>query len=142
VNVKDDIQPGSPEEAERFEELVEEALEGLPPEFEARLDNVDVVVRPRPSRRTLREMGIEPGGTLLGLYHGVPQTQRSIEYGNVMPDFIEIYREPILDEADAVCPENGDFEETVRQVVRKTVLHEIGHHFGLTDEDLERLDYA
>jgi len=130
------------EERERFEELVEEALEDLPPEFAERLDNVDVVVRARPSRRTLREMGLGGGRTLLGLYHGVPQTRRTSDYGNVLPDFIEIYREPILDEADAICPENGDFEATVRQVVRKTVLHEVGHHFGLSDDDLKRLDYA
>jgi predicted Zn-dependent protease with MMP-like domain len=129
------------EERRRFEELVEEALEDLPPEFAERLDNVDVVVRGRPSSKTLRGMGVPLGESLLGLYQGVPQTQRSVEYGNVLPDRIEVYREPILDEADALCPEDGDFEETVRQVIRKTVLHEIGHHFGLSDEDLRRLDY-
>jgi predicted Zn-dependent protease with MMP-like domain len=129
------------EERQRFEELVEEALEDLPPEFAERLDNVDVVVRGRPSSKTLRDMGVPLGESLLGLYQGVPQTQRSVEYGNVLPDRIEVYREPILDEADALCPEDGDFEATVRQVVRKTVLHEIGHHFGLSDEDLRRLDY-
>ncbi|MBM4016828.1 MAG: metallopeptidase family protein [Planctomycetes bacterium] len=106
------------------------------------MENVDVVTEARPSRRTLREVGIEPGGTLLGLYQGVPQTERTTSYGAVLPDRIVIYREPVLDEADASCPEGGDFEETVRQVVRQTVLHEIGHHFGLSDEDLERLDYG
>ena len=130
------------EERERFEELVEEALEDLPREWAERMENVDVVVRSRPTRRTLREMGLEGRGTLLGLYHGIPQTRRSSEYGNVLPDFIEIYREPILDESDAICPENGDFEATVRQVVRKTVLHEIGHHFGLSEADLRRLDFG
>jgi predicted Zn-dependent protease with MMP-like domain len=129
------------EERQRFEELVEEALEDLPPEFAERLDNVDVVVRGRPSSKTLCDMGVPLGESLLGLYQGVPQTQRSVEYGNVLPDRIEVYREPILDEADALCPQDGDFEETVRQVIRKTVLHEIGHHFGLSDEDLRRLDY-
>ena len=130
------------EERRRFEELVEEALENLPEQFAARLENVDVVVEGQPSRRTLREMEIPQGGTLFGLYQGIPQTERTTAYGAVMPDRIIIYREPILDEADAMCPEDGDFEETVRQVVRRTVLHEIGHHFGLSDEDLDRLDYA
>ena len=130
------------EERERFEELVDEALEHLPGQFAARLENVDVVAEGRPSRRLLRDMGIPPGGTLFGLYQGIPQTERTTAYGAVLPDRIVIYREPILDEADAVCPKDGDFEETVRQVVRRTVLHEIGHHFGLSDEDLERLDYA
>jgi predicted Zn-dependent protease with MMP-like domain len=128
------------DETERFEELVDEALENFPEEWAERLDNVDVVVEDWPSRRTLRDMGIRHG-TLLGLYQGVPQTQRNTSYGAVMPDRIVLYREPILDEADATCPENGDFETTVRQVVRKTVLHEIGHHFGLSDEDLRRLRY-
>jgi predicted Zn-dependent protease with MMP-like domain len=130
------------EERERFEELVGEALEGLPAEFAAKLENVDVVVRSRPSRRVLRDTGLEGRGTLLGLYHGVPQTDRTTSYGAVLPDRIEIYREPILDEADATCPPVGDFEQTVRDVVRKTVLHEIGHHFGLSDEDLRRLEYG
>lgn len=130
------------QDRERFDELVDEAVESLPPAFAERMENVDVVTEARPSRRTLREVGIEPGGTLLGLYQGVPQTERTTSYGAVLPDRIVIYREPVLDEADASCPEGGDFEETVRQVVRQTVLHEIGHHFGLSDEDLERLDYG
>ena len=130
------------EERRRFEELVDEALEDLPEQFAARLENVDVVAEGRPSRRLLRDMGIPPGGTLLGLYQGIPQTERTTAYGAVLPDRIVIYREPVLGEADATCPEDGDFEETVRQVVRRTVLHEIGHHFGLSDEDLDRLDYA
>ena len=133
------------EEAARFDELVDEALEDLPEEFAARLDNVDVIVKARPTRRMLHEVGVGRGGTLLGLYQGVPQTRRTVEYGNVMPDRILIFRDPILDEADALCPPEApdeEFEETVRQVVRKTVLHEIGHHFGLSDEDLRRIDYA
>ena len=125
-----------------FEELVDEALEDLPEQFAERLDNVDLVVQARPSRKILREMGLLGHGTLLGLYQGVPQTRRDTNYGNVMPDRILIFREPILDEADATCPEDGDFDEAVRQAVRKTVLHEIGHHFGLSDEDLERLQYG
>jgi predicted Zn-dependent protease with MMP-like domain len=125
-----------------FEDLVDEALEDLPEEFAERLDNIDIVVRSRPSRRLLQEMGLLGRSTLLGLYQGVPQTHRSTSYGNVMPDRVLIFREPILDEADATCPEDGDFDEAVREVVRTTVLHEIGHHFGLTDEDLRRLRYG
>lgn len=127
-------------DSEHFEELVDESLEDLPPEFADRLDNVDIVVKSRPSRQTLREMGLLGRGTLLGLYQGIPQTERNTSYGNVLPDRILIYREPILAEADAVCGDAGDFDAVVRHVVRKTVLHEIGHHFGLSDEELERLD--
>jgi predicted Zn-dependent protease with MMP-like domain len=129
------------EEAERFEELVEEALENFPEEWAARLDNVDVVVEPEPARQTLRDMGIPYSKTLLGLYQGIPQTQRNTSYGAVMPDRIVVYRGPILDEADQECPRDGDFEAAVRRVIRKTVLHEIGHHFGLSDDDLKRLHY-
>ncbi|MCX5682740.1 MAG: metallopeptidase family protein [Planctomycetota bacterium] len=111
------ISDGERAERERFEELVEEALEGLPEQFAARLENVDVVVEGEPSRRTLRDMEIPAGGTLFGLYQGIPQTERTTAYGAVMPDRIIIYREPILDEADATCPKDGDFEATVRQCV-------------------------
>jgi predicted Zn-dependent protease with MMP-like domain len=139
--VAKDLAGADRQEAERFEELVDEALDGLPPEFAERMENIDVVVRPEPSERTRREMDLGPDETLLGLYQGVPQTERTTAYGAVLPDRIEIYRESILDEADATCPEDGDFEETVRQVIRDTVLHEVGHHFGLSDDDLHRLDY-
>jgi len=130
---------------ERFEELVDEAVDSLPEAFSSRLDNVDVVVAAWPSRRIRREMGLRGRATLLGLYQGIPQTQRSTQYGNVMPDRILIFREPILDEADAICPPEGtqeDFEDTVRDVVRRTVLHEIGHHFGLSEADLRRIDFG
>ncbi len=129
------------EEAARFEELVEEALADLPPDWAQRMENLDVVVEAWPSTDILHDLGLGEEDTLLGYYHGVPQTERTTQYGAVLPDRIEIYREPILDEADATCPEDGDFEATVRQVIRTTVLHEIGHHFGLTDEDLRRLNY-
>ena len=130
---------------DRFEELVDEAVDSLPEAFASRLDNVDVVAAAWPSRRIRREMGLRGQATLLGLYQGIPQTQRNTQYGNVMPDRILIFREPILDEADAICPPEGtqeDFEDTVRDVVRQTVLHEIGHHFGLSEADLRRIDFG
>jgi predicted Zn-dependent protease with MMP-like domain len=131
-------------ESEFFEDLVDEALEDLPEEFAARLDNLDVVVKARPSRKLLREMEVPDGETLLGLYQGVAQTERDTQYGNVLPDRILIFREPILEEADATCPPEApdeEFEKTVRDVIRTTVLHEIGHYFGLSDDDLRRLNY-
>ena len=94
-----------------------------------------------PSARTLRDMGLAGRGTLLGLYRGIPQTRRTTRYGNVLPDEIVIYREPILEKARAECPD-GDRDATVRALVRKTVLHEIGHHFGLSEAELRRIDYA
>ncbi|MGB2975798.1 MAG: metallopeptidase family protein, partial [Phycisphaerae bacterium] len=86
-------------DAERFEQLVDEAVADLPRQFADRLDNVDVVVEESPSRRLLRRMGLGPGRTLLGLYEGVPQTRRNHAYGAVLPDRIVIYRGPVLTEA-------------------------------------------
>jgi predicted Zn-dependent protease with MMP-like domain len=134
-------------DAERFEELVDEAVETLPAEFAERLDNVDVVVEARPSRRLLRKMGLAGRGTLLGLYEGVPQSRRDHAYGAVLPDRIVIYREPVLAEAAERATEGNDapdaseaFDQAVRDVVRTTVLHEIGHHFGLSEGDLRRYE--
>ena len=129
---------------EHFEDLVDEALEELPEEFAARLDNIEIVVKAQPSRKLLRKMGMGDDETLLGLYEGVAQTERNTSYGGVAPDHILIFREPILDEADATCPPEASderFDQVVREVIRTTVLHEVGHYFGLTDEDLRRLNY-
>jgi predicted Zn-dependent protease with MMP-like domain len=129
---------------ELFEDLVDEAVESLPAEFAERLENIEVVVKARPPRRLLQEMEIPAGDALLGLYQGVSQMDRDSTYGNVLPDRILIFREPILDEAEDTCPPEApdeEFEKVVRDVIRTTVLHEIGHYFGLSEEDLERLDY-
>ncbi len=133
-------------DAERFEQLVDEAVADLPREFADRLDNVDVVVEESPSRRVLRRMGLGPGRTLLGLYEGVPQTRRTHAYGAVLPDRIVIYRGPVLAEARVRAAESAShasesaLDEAVRAVVRGTVLHEIGHHFGLSEADLEKYE--
>lgn len=119
--------------AERFEELVEQALADIPDALWDAVDNVAVTVEDWPSRRQLQRMGIRPGSTLLGLYEGVPLTVRSGGYGLVPPDRITIFRGPILRH----CP-YGD-EDAVREQVRRTVLHEVAHHFGISDERLVEL---
>lgn len=113
----------------QFRELVAEALDGLPPEFADLLDNVAVIVEDEPSAEDLVELGIDPGDglELLGLYQGVPLADRGFEYG-ALPDRVVIYRIPILRIARTR-------NEVVRQV-RETVLHELGHHFGLEEDDL------
>jgi len=127
---------------ERFQQRVDEAVAALPAEIAQRLDNVDVVAADAPAPETLRAMGVGPGGTLLGLYRGVPQTRRSHAYGAVGPDQILIYRRPVVAVARAAIEAGGDLDQAVRDQVRRTVLHEIGHHFGLTEADLRRLDYG
>jgi predicted Zn-dependent protease with MMP-like domain len=117
----------------RFEELVAQALDEIPEPFASHLDNVQVVVEDEPSPDDLYGAGVEPGGTLFGLYQGVPQTERGAAYTFVLPDKITIYRGPILREC-------RDTEEVVDEVTI-TVVHEIAHHFGISDERLDELGW-
>jgi predicted Zn-dependent protease with MMP-like domain len=114
-----------------FEELVAEALDSLPPDIQEKLENVEVVVEWRPSLAQMRRMGLGPGQTLFGLYEGVPLTARTSGYNLVLPDKITIFRQPI----ETYCRT----DEQVRQTVRRTVLHELAHHFGISDDRLREL---
>lgn len=116
-----------------FNELVEAALEELPEQFAEFLEEVPVEVRDEPDASQLSQAGVSRGGLLLGLYVGHPRTVRSVEDSGAMPDMIYIFQQPI----ETVC----NSEEQLLRQVRVTVLHEIGHHFGLSEDDLERLGY-
>jgi predicted Zn-dependent protease with MMP-like domain len=118
---------------ERFEELVEEALEQIPEALWSGIDNLAVTVEERPSPEQEDSLGTYYGDLLLGLYEGVPLTARSTGYGLVPPDRITIFRQSIL----RVCPPND--EDAIREQVRHTVIHEIAHHFGISDERLIEL---
>ncbi len=118
----------------RFGELVEEALAEVPPEFSDYLEEVSLEVRDRPTLEQLRSLGTRKGTLLLGLYHGRPRTQRSVEDSATMPDIIYIFQ-------DSIEQVSRSEPELVEQV-RKTVLHEIGHHFGMSEEDLDNLGYG
>ena len=111
-----------------FEQLVDEALTSLPDEILGWLDNVAIVIGERPTAEHLAQSGLEPGEVLFGLYVGVPKTQRGFTYGETLPDKIIIFRRPI----ERFCRTPAQ----VRAQVRQTVLHEIGHHFGLGEEEL------
>lgn len=117
---------------DEFERLVVNALDDLPEGIMQHLDNVDVVIEDWPTAEHLDETDVD-GGTLLGLYEGIPHIDRVSSYGLVLPDKITIFRGPILDEAS----ESG---KSVERVVRETVVHEIAHHFGITDERLIEID--
>jgi predicted Zn-dependent protease with MMP-like domain len=119
---------------QRFDELVQEALLELPEQFAQFLQEVPVEVRDRPSASQLRSLSMRHGDLLLGLYVGRPRTRRSVEDSGRIPDVIYIFQESI----EAVC--RNEFE--LIEQVRKTVLHEIGHHFGLDEQDLTRLGYG
>lgn len=116
-----------------FEKLVAQAVGSLPPRFLERLENVEVVVEGEPTREDLEHAEIEPGRTLFGLYQGVPQTQRGTWYGSVLPDRIVIYQRPI----EAMAHDRRE----IRKEIRITLMHEIGHHFGLGEDELSEAGY-
>ena len=109
---------------ERFEDLVVEALDSLPAQFATAIENVAVIVEDR-----------SPGNSLFGLYQGVPLTRRGpSSYSGVMPDRITLYQETIC----SVCSSEAE----VIALVRKTVIHEIGHYFGISDPKLKELGWG
>jgi predicted Zn-dependent protease with MMP-like domain len=115
-----------------FEKLVERALRKLPKAFKDRIRNVAVVVEDWADDETLADVGIEPPDTLYGLYRGIDLTRRDSGYGNVLPDTVTIYQGPI--------EEDCEDEEEMAELVRETVIHEIGHYFGLDDETMHRIE--
>jgi len=118
---------------EEFERLVAEAIDGLPAEFAEKLDNVEFVVEDYPRPEDYGERGVEPGALLLGLYQGVPLIERSPFATTLMPDQITIFQGNI----ERICRTR---EEIVHEV-RRTVLHEIAHHFGISDARLRESGY-
>lgn len=119
---------------QRFAELVEEALRNLPQPFAQHLEEVSVEIKDRPSAKQLKQSGLEEDDLLLGLYVGHPMTERSIEYSGVLPDAIYIFQEDVELATDS--------EKELIEQVRVTVLHEIGHHFGMDEDDLDELGYG
>ncbi|MBA7619160.1 hypothetical protein ES703_26496 [subsurface metagenome] len=117
---------------QRFEWLVAKAVDSLPDEFSAKLENIDVVVQDQPTPSQLTEVRLKRGETLLGLYQGVPLTKRSRHYGMVAPDKITIFQKSI----EARC--NNDTE--VKAEIMRIVQHEIAHHFGISDTRLRQLE--
>lgn len=118
-------------DSERFELLVRRAIDNLPDEFQERMENIDIIVADYPSREQLALLGKERNQTLLGLYEGVPITRRTYGYGMVMPDKITIFQRPI----ESMCSSDTQIIDEVRRVV----LHEIAHHFGINDGRLREL---
>jgi len=126
-------------EQQVFDEMVEGVLERLPVALRRLIDEVPVIVLDEPTREMLEDMGILPeeAGELCGLHTGVAFTERTVERSGEMPADIHIFRRGVVEEA-------GGWEdlEAVREEIEVTLLHEIGHHFGLDEDDLERLGYG
>src|SRR2546429_3446868 len=118
----------------KFGELVEKALAELPTEFAQILEEVSVEIRDRPTPSQLKSLGLERDELLLGLYTGRPQTERSVEDSGRLPDVIYIFQESIERVSNS--------EAQLIAEVRKTVLHEIGHHFGMDEDDLDDVGFG
>ena len=108
------------------------AINNLPPEFQRKLDNVDIVVENWPTPRQLRQVKHSYHNRLLGLYQGVPQTKRGRRYGLVLPDKISIFQMPV----EAQCRFGGEIEEKIGEIV----CHEIAHHFVLDERTLRKIE--
>ena len=117
---------------QQFERLVARAVRGIPKRFRNEMENVAVVVEDAPSDELLEEMGIVPPDTLYGLYQGTPRPERDWAHGNVLPDRITIYQQPIV--------WNSDDENTIVRTIGETVIHEFGHYFGLSEEEIEEIE--
>lgn len=118
---------------EEFENAVAEAIESIPAPFRQHLDSVNVDVEDAPSRETARQLKV-PRDQLLGVYFGTPLTERHVEDPRMVGDRVVIYQQNI----ERMCRTRADL---VRQIA-VTVLHEIGHHFGMTEEDLRQRGYG
>ncbi len=138
-----------------FDSLLEENIDALPDVLRSRLDEIPVIVEDRPSRQLVRQIArawgladheltenFERG--LCGLHTGIPLTERSVEHGHRLPDQIHLFREGIAQLArhQARPKSAAQWDEALYEQIRITLLHEIGHHFGLDEDDLEALGLA
>lgn len=117
---------------QEFEQIANAEWERMPDRFKQKITNLALLIEDEVSDLVREEEGLEEGESLLGLYHGIPLTERGSEYGvgGTMPDTITLYRLPILEEASEM---DRAFRDAVRIVVRETLWHEVGHYFGLPE---------
>jgi len=116
----------------QFERLVAHALQLIPKRFRDEMRNLALVVEDEPSPETLAEVGIDPPDSLYGLYQGTPLPERAWAHGNDLPDRITLYQRPI--------EEDCEDEDEIRDVIGETLIHEIGHYFGLSEEEIEAIE--
>ena len=116
----------------KFERLVTEAVALIPRRFQTEMKNLALVVEDEPSPALLAEMEVDPPDSLYGLYQGTPLTERGWDFGNALPDRITIFQRPI--------EEDCDDEDEIRAVIGETLIHEVGHYFGLSEEEIEEIE--
>jgi predicted Zn-dependent protease with MMP-like domain len=115
-----------------FERLVREAVQLIPARFRREMKNLALVVEEEPAPDLLEEMEIEPPDSLYGLYQGTPLPERTWDFGNHLPDKITLFQRPIEEDC-------GD-EDEIRNVIGETLIHEVGHYFGLSEEEIEAIE--
>ena len=133
---------------QRFDAMLEEVLASLPQWFHDLLDRAPLIVQDRPDRKLLAELDMDEEDDLLcGLHTGTPLTERSVQHGHDLPEMIHLFREGVVEAAggwDMWRDEDDRLQggmKRINQEIRITLLHEVGHHFGLEEEDLEELGY-
>jgi predicted Zn-dependent protease with MMP-like domain len=117
---------------QQFERLVAEAVTLIPKRFRREMKNLALVVEEEPSATLLQEMAIEPPDSLYGLYQGIPLPDRSWSDGNRLPDKITLFQRPI--------EEDCEDDDEIRAVIGETLIHEVGHYFGLSEEEIEEIE--
>ena len=115
-----------------FEKLVADAIRLIPARFRREMENLALVVEDEPDAALLEEMGIEPPDSLYGLYQGIPLPERHWAEGNRLPDRITIFQRPIEQDAED--------DEDARDMIAETLIHEVGHYFGLSEEEIEEIE--
>jgi predicted Zn-dependent protease with MMP-like domain len=117
---------------EKFDQLVTEAISLIPKRFRREMKNIAIVVEDEPSEELLEEMEIEPPDSLYGLYQGTPLPDRTSSYGNTLPDRVTLFQN--------IIEEDCDDDDDVRAVIGETLIHEVGHYFGLSEEEIEEIE--
>jgi predicted Zn-dependent protease with MMP-like domain len=117
---------------EKFERLVADAITLIPKRFRREMKNIAIIVEDEPSAELLEEMEIDPPDSLYGLYQGTPLPERSATWGNTLPDCVTLFQK--------VIEEDCDDDDDVRMVIGETLIHEIGHYFGLSEEEIEDIE--
>jgi predicted Zn-dependent protease with MMP-like domain len=118
---------------DEFKQLVVEAIDSIPPRFAAEVKNVAIVIEDAPAADVLAEMDMGPDDVLLGLYQGVPLPERQWAHGNALPDRITLYQRSIEEECD-------DDEDDIVIAIGETLIHELGHYFGLSEDEISEIE--
>jgi predicted Zn-dependent protease with MMP-like domain len=126
---------GTPPSADEMEAIARQAMQSLPEPFAGYLSDVVLLIEDFADDATLDAMDIEDPFDLTGLYEGIPLTQRSVDQSGTLPDKVRLFRRPILDEW-------AGGEDSLEHLIAHVLVHEVGHHFGLSDEDMHRLEEA